>query len=172
MSREITGYAALATALGDDLVPVVDVHDTTMAATGTTKKITVSNLTAASAPLAGAVFTGAVSMAPVTLTDAATIAVNAALGNQFKVTLGGNRTLGAPSNAVNGQIITVWFTQDGAGSRTIALALSPGTSGGYWFGTDLTSITLSTAPGAQDKATFQYDSANARWGVTGFLRGF
>lgn len=124
------------------------------------------------AALAGGVFTGAVVMTPVTLTDAVTIAVNAALGNQFKVTLGGNRILGAPSNPVNGQIITVWFIQDGTGTRTITLALSPGTSGGYWYGTDLTSITLSTAAGTMDKATFQYDAANTRWDVTGFLRGF
>jgi hypothetical protein len=122
--------------------------------------------------LSGATFTGAVVMTPVVLTDASTVAVNAALGNQFKVTLGGNRTLGAPSNPVDGQIITVWFIQDGSGSRTITLALSPGTSGGYWYGTDLTSITLSTAAGTMDKATFQYDATNTRWDVTGFLRGF
>jgi hypothetical protein len=169
---KISAYTALSSVQADDLLAVVDVHDTTMAASGTTKKITVANLAAAYAALAGATFTGAVAMTPVTLTDAATIAVNAALGNQFRVTLGGNRTLGAPSGPVDGQVITVWFTQDGTGSRTITLALSPGTSGGYWFGTDLTSITLSTAAGTMDKATFQYDSANTRWDVTGFLRGF
>jgi hypothetical protein len=35
----------------------------------------------------------------VALTDASTVATNAALGNEFRVTLGGNRTLGNPTNA-------------------------------------------------------------------------
>jgi hypothetical protein len=43
---KITAYGALATAQADDVLPVVDVHDTSMAATGTTKKITVGALTA------------------------------------------------------------------------------------------------------------------------------
>ena len=40
---------------------------------------------------------------PTTLTDATSIAVDFALGNNFVVTLAGNRTLAAPSNAVAGQ---------------------------------------------------------------------
>lgn len=43
MSRT-TAYTALSSAQYDDVVPIVDVHDTSMAATGTTKKITVRNL--------------------------------------------------------------------------------------------------------------------------------
>ena len=43
---KITAYAALATVLADDLALVVDVHDTSMAAAGTDKKITVGNLLA------------------------------------------------------------------------------------------------------------------------------
>lgn len=45
MSR-ITAYSALSSAQSDDVVPIVDVHDTSMAATGTMKKITVGNLIA------------------------------------------------------------------------------------------------------------------------------
>lgn len=43
---KITGYTALvaASAQTDDVVPIVDVHDTSMAASGTTKKITLANL--------------------------------------------------------------------------------------------------------------------------------
>lgn len=47
MSGKISGYAALSSALADDVLPVVDVHDTTMASSGTTKKITVANLAVA-----------------------------------------------------------------------------------------------------------------------------
>lgn len=44
---KLTQYTALTTTQSDDIVPIVDVHDTSMAATGTTKKITVANLLAA-----------------------------------------------------------------------------------------------------------------------------
>ena len=54
-----------------------------------------------------------------TLTDAASITNNFALGNNFLVTLGGNRTLAAPSNAVAGQSGTIHIIQDGTGSRTL-----------------------------------------------------
>ena len=54
-----------------------------------------------------------------TLTDAASITNNFALGNNFLVTLGGNRTLAAPTNAVAGQSGTIHIIQDGTGSRTL-----------------------------------------------------
>ena len=55
-----------------------------------------------------------------TLTDAASIAVDFALGNNFLVTIGGNRTLAAPSNAVAGQTGQIYVIQDSTGSRTLA----------------------------------------------------
>lgn len=55
-----------------------------------------------------------------TLTDAATIATNATTGTEFAVTLGGNRTMGAPTNASIGQEITYLVIQDGTGGRTLA----------------------------------------------------
>ena len=55
-----------------------------------------------------------------TLTDAASITSNFALGNNFLVTIGGNRTLAAPSNAVAGQSGSIYIIQDGTGSRTLA----------------------------------------------------
>ena len=55
-----------------------------------------------------------------TLTDAASIAVNFALGNNFLVTIGGNRTLAAPTNAVAGQTGNIYVIQDGTGSRTLS----------------------------------------------------
>lgn len=54
------------------------------------------------------------------ITDAATIATDASLGNVFTVTLGGNRTLGAPTNLAAGATYIWRFTQDGTGSRTLA----------------------------------------------------
>jgi hypothetical protein len=66
-------------------------------------------------------WTGQNGTPPVPLTDAATIAVNANLGNSRTVTLGGNRLLGNPTNLVVGDWLTFWFTQDATGGRTITL---------------------------------------------------
>ena len=55
----------------------------------------------------------------VTVTDAACISVNMALGNNFVVTLGGNRTLKKPANCTVGQGGNIYFIQDGTGSRTL-----------------------------------------------------
>ena len=91
------------------------------------------------------------------LTDAATILVNAALGNVFRVTLAGNRTLGAPTNPADGQTIDFEVTQDGTGSRTLAYASV------YEFSTTIASPTLSTAAGDVDLLTFRYSAVNSKW---------
>jgi len=80
----------------------------------------------------------------VTLTDAATIATDASLGNIFTVTLGGNRTLGTPTNPTDGQKAIWIVSQDATGTRTLAY------SNVFSFGTDVTSPTLSTAAGKND----------------------
>jgi hypothetical protein len=54
------------------------------------------------------------------LTDAATITVDAASSDFFTVTLGGNRTMGAPSNPTKWQRIMFKILQDGTGGRTLA----------------------------------------------------
>lgn len=56
---------------------------------------------------------------PVELTDAATIAFDWAAGINRFVTLGGNRTLGNPTNGKPGQHRRIQFNQDATGSRTI-----------------------------------------------------
>lgn len=58
--------------------------------------------------------------AEVTLTDAATIAVDMSTFINAKVTLGGNRTLGQPSSTKVGQSGFIRIIQDGTGSRTLA----------------------------------------------------
>ena len=63
---------------------------------------------------------GAVKSFITTLTDAASIAIDFNDGNQFLVTLGGNRTLAAPSNATAGQTGSIYVIQDGTGGRTLS----------------------------------------------------
>jgi hypothetical protein len=65
------------------------------------------------------VIRGNVASKPYALTDAATIATDAALSNVFSVTLGGNRTLGNPTSLVDGMFLT-WLVNNGATPFTLA----------------------------------------------------
>lgn len=82
-------------------------------------------------------------MAEVTLTDAATVAVDMATGVDFTVTLGGNRTLGNPTNTLVGRRGRIRIVQDGTGSRTLAYGTS------YEFSNGAAPV-LSTAAAAED----------------------
>jgi len=88
------------------------------------------------------------SAAEVTLTDAATIAVDGATFLNAVVTLGGNRTLGTWSNPKAGQSGYIRVVQDGAGSRTLAYHADYEFAGG-------SAPTLSTAIAAQDMLFYQ-----------------
>jgi hypothetical protein len=114
----------------------------------------------------GTTFSGALIMQPVNLTDGATISTNAALGNHFRVTLAGNRTLANPTGAADGQLLTFSITQDATGSRTITLGSA------FHFGTDITSITLSTTANVTDKLGVQYNQSTGNFDVIAFVRGF
>lgn len=103
---------------------------------------------------------------PDTLTDAATIAVDASLGNDFTVTLGGNRTLGNPTNSVNGQKIMFAIRQDGTGTRTLTLGTD------YRLGADITAVTLSTAVNKTDYLGVRYNSTDSKWDVIAFVKGY
>jgi hypothetical protein len=70
--------------------------------------------------------------ADVALADAATIAVDLALGQNFTVTLGGNRTLGSPSNAKPNQSGVIEIRQDGTGSRTLGYGVNWKFTGGIY----------------------------------------
>src|SRR5215475_12355699 len=140
-------------------VPVVD------GGTGQATALAGFNALAASGGTMGA----ALSPAVATLTDAATIAVNAALGNDFRVTIGASRNMGAPSNPVNGQRITISVTQSGAGSFTITWNSG---AGGYEFSSGLPAPTLSTASGTTDVLSFIYDSGRGKWLMSGYVLGF
>jgi len=114
-------------------------------------------------------FNKATSSTPVTLTDAANIATDASLGNRFKATLAGNRTLDAPIGPVADQQAVWEFCQDPTGGRTITLASG---AGGFIFGTDITGITLTITALKCDYMTGIYSSSANRWRVVGFIKGF
>ena len=81
------------------------------------------------------------------LTDGATITPDFAVANNFSVTLGGNRTLANPSNLTAGQTGSIFITQDGTGSRTLAYGSQYDFIGG-------TAPTLSTAANAVDRIDY------------------
>lgn len=55
-----------------------------------------------------------------TLTDGATISWDASQNQVTSVTLGGNRTLGAPTNLKDGAVYVLTVIQDSTGSRTLS----------------------------------------------------
>ncbi len=104
----------------------------------------------------------------VALTDAATIATDASLGNIFTVTLGGARTLGNPTNGTNGQKVVWRVSQDASGTRTLAYGNA------FRFGSDVTSPTLSTTAGKIDYigAIYNTGGPTASWDVVAVSKGY
>lgn len=116
----------------------------TQTGTDTTRAITPANLTAKEATIsdwranvADRLLTTDIvnsAMAEVTLTDAATIAWDMSTGIDFVVTLGGNRTLGNPTNTIVGRRGRIRVVQDGTGSRTLTKSSNHKTAGGTTLG--------------------------------------
>ena len=82
------------------------------------------------------------------LTDGATITPDFSASNDYSVTLGGNRTFANPTNITAGQSGTIYVTQDGTGSRTLAW-------GSYWhFPGGSSTAVLSTAANSVDAIAY------------------
>lgn len=128
-----------------------------------------THASAGSDPITPAAIGAVKQYAPQTLTDAATITTDASTGTHFRVTLGGNRTLAAPTNPTDGQRVLWEFIQDATGSRTITLASS---TNGFALGTDLSSVILTTTAGKHDFMGAIYNASTARWYVIAFVRGY
>ena len=97
-------------------------------------------------------FTSAALNPEATLTDGATVSWNALTQPVAKVTLGGNRTMAAPSGGVTGQFIALLVIQDGTGSRTLTW------NAVYEFKDD-TAPTLTTTASKGDNFTFRYNGS-------------
>ncbi|HEX8637128.1 MAG TPA: hypothetical protein VF692_03620, partial [Pyrinomonadaceae bacterium] len=103
---------------------------------------------------------------PVDLTDAATIATDAALGNVFRVTIAGNRTLGNPTNAVDGQVADWEIKQDATGSRSLALGSK------FILPAGAAAFVATTTAGAVDIITARYSQSADKWRILEILKGF
>lgn len=107
--------------------------------TSDTSTIPVGNLTTINTKMSNYDDSGAI----FALTDAATVAMDMFPGINNSVTLGGNRTLGNPTNVMVGRCGISYITQDGTGSRTLAYSSNWKFAGG-------TAPTLTTTAAAVD----------------------
>ncbi len=87
-----------------------------------------------------------------TLTDQATVTWDASTQDVCKLTLGGNRTLAAPTNNTTGQFISILVIQDGTGSRTLTW------NAVFEFAAD-TAPTLTTTASLGDVFVFRYNGS-------------
>ena len=104
------------------------------------------------------------------LTDAATIATNVSVSDFFYVTLGGNRTLGAPTNPP--AAANLWkkgllyrIRQDGTGGRTLAYNAI------FRFPSGVTPI-LSTGINKTDYLAFMFNEIDTKWDLIGLSQNF
>ena len=137
---------------GTTNVPDVSIADVRYVRTSVTTDTTIrGNITYEAGSLK--IGTSARAYSPiVTVTDAACISVNFALGNNFLVTLGGNRTLKAPANCTAGQTGNFYVIQDSTGSRTLSYNTA-------WQFVSAAAPTLST--GASDVDILVYSARSA-----------
>lgn len=108
------------------------------------------------------------------LTDASTVAVNAALcgiSGNFRLTLtASGHTIGAPTNPVDGQSVIFEIVQPASGGPyTVTWATG---TGAYEFSTGLPTPTLSIAANARDYVGFVYNATANIWSCVAYQLGF
>lgn len=88
--------------------------------------------------------------------SSAQVQINCCASNVFKLVLTESVTMLAPNNPLSGQVINIILKQGGSGSYTVTWPANFKFPGG-------SAPTLSTAVGAKDILTCQYDSADDEW---------
>lgn len=103
---------------------------------------------------------------PQVLTDAATIATDASLSNRFRVTLGGNRTLGNPTNLSDGQQLVWEVIQDATGGRTLAFGAN------FGFGIEIAGCTVDPTAAKRSFISGVYNSTANKIFVVACVTGY
>jgi hypothetical protein len=138
----------------DGIAAAADTADT--AAAAVTAEVTRAEAAeAGKVAKAGDTMGGHLAPAVVALLDATTIAIDLSAGNDFRVTIAGNRTVAAPANLVDGQTFTITVTQDATGGRTLTW------NAAYKFGA-AGAPTLTATAGGSDVLAFKVFGANVR----------
>ena len=83
----------------------------------------------------------------VSLTDGTSVSISFQNGQNFHLTLAGNRTLESPNHSVPGQVGSIFLVQDGTGSRTSSY-------GANWDFPAASAPTLSTSAAAVDRLDY------------------
>ena len=83
----------------------------------------------------------------VSLTDGTSVSISFQNGQNFSLTLAGNRTLESPNHSVPGQVGSIFLVQDGTGSRTLSY-------GANWEFSAASAPTLSTSAAAVDRLDY------------------
>jgi len=104
---------------------------------------------------------GAVLEKVVTLTDGATVALDASLGNVFNLTAGGDRTILAPTNPTDGQKIRIKILASGA-DRTITMTTG---ANAFVFSTYVMSPLPAILSGKVMALVCDYSSLNSLWTI-------
>jgi hypothetical protein len=111
---------------------------------------------------------------PVALTDAATIAtalLSSQMNQEFQVTLGGNRTMGVPTNPTDGQVY-VYRLKNDTGARTVTWTTG---AGGFLFGLSIPLVNVVLGTGganSYDYIAWKYNAALNRHVCVGALLGY
>ena len=100
-----------------------------------------------------------------TVTYSSTPTINWASKDISRITLTGNAVI-TNSGAVDGQKLLLEVIQDGTGSRTISFTSE------VRYGSDITSIVLSTAVGKMDRIGLIYNATASKYDVVAFVKGF
>lgn len=103
----------------------------------------------------------------VVLTDGATVALNAALGDFYTLVTTTNPTISPPSNPANGKAITIRISASG-GARTVTLSSA---TGGFKFGAEAASLAV-IASGFHTYIGCRYDSTANKWDVVAISTGY
>ena len=101
-----------------------------------------------------------------TTTWASSITIDPAGLNGTKIALSGTPTTINVSAGADGQRLMLELTQSGAGNRLVTWGAN------IAFGTDITSVTLSTTINQVDYVALTYSTAATKWRVIAFARGY
>jgi hypothetical protein len=148
-----------------DVIPIVDVSDTTMAGSGTTKKISINNLLSSSPTATGALtVTGLVTAGSATITGDLTVRTNKLLVTATGVGVGGSPV--NPFDVVSTSGTLSVFKRTGSNGAFIGLEDGSG-SGLAYLGVTSGTFAIQT-PGSSysDKYTIASDGT-ATWSVAG-----
>lgn len=143
------GFSAITTTQADARYATLSTAQTITGAKTFTSTVTITGAVAFTSVVN---VSGPVNVNTVTLTDAASIALSFDTGNTFVVTLGGNRTLAAPTSANIGQSGSIRVIQDSTGGRTLSY------NSAYQFVSGSAPV-MDTSAGAQSILVFSCRSA-------------